>query len=138
LVRLDQRGRVERAGCEFSTLPSDEDEHVVLAGVVRHHADDLDGFPFLEWRDNGRCEALRLERETDFVFQIVITSSGLFIRPGIDDRFAVDAVFPDRVFSGSVHRFGPRTRRTEVRPISSRRAISDLLTAPPSRFFSPI
>jgi hypothetical protein len=40
----------------------------------------------------------------------------------------VDSIFPDRVFSRSVHGYGPRTRRTEVRPMLSRRAISDLLT----------
>ena len=68
----------------------------MLAGVVRRHAYDLDGFTFPERRDDLRSQALRLERETDFVFQVVIPAQGLLIRTGIDDGFVVDAVFLDR------------------------------------------
>ena len=70
------------------------------AGVVRRHAHDLDGFAFPERRDDLRSQTLRLERETDFVFQVVIPAQRLLIRSGIDDSFVVDSVFPDRVFLG--------------------------------------
>src|SRR5438477_10034865 len=96
--------------------------------VVRRHAHDFNGFTSPERRDDLRSQALRLEWKTDFAFQVVIPAQGLLFRSGIDDSFVVDSVFPDRVFSGFLHRFGPRMRRTEVRPICSRRAISDLLT----------
>src|SRR5437764_1231060 len=98
------------------------------AGVVPRHAHDLNGFTFPERRDDLRSQALRLEWKTDFAFQVVIPAQGLLFRSGIDDSFVVNSVFADRVFSGFLHRFGPRTRRTEVRPICGRRAISDLLT----------
>lgn len=97
------------------------------ADVVRRHAHDLNGFTFPERRDDLRSQALRLEREADLAFQVVLPAQGLLFRSGIVDRFVVDAVFPNRVFSGFLHPFGTRTRRTEVRPICSRRAISDLL-----------
>src|SRR5581483_12012275 len=108
----------------------------MLAGFVRRHAYNLDGFTFPEGRDDLCNPARCLERETDFAFQVVIPTRGLLIWTGIDDGFVVDTVFPDRVFSGFLHRFGSRTRRTEVRPICSRRAISDLLT--PARWSFPI
>ena len=92
------------------------------------HAHDLDGFTFPERRDDLRSQALRLERETDLAFQIVIPAHCLLIRTGIDDSLVVNAVLPHRVSLGSFHDFAPRIRRTEVRPIWTRRAISDLLT----------
>ena len=56
-------------------------------------------------------------------------SHDLLFRPiGVGDGFVVDAVLSDRVSFGSLHDFAPRIRRTEVRPICRRRAISDLLT----------
>ena len=70
------------------------------AEVVRRHAHDLNGFTFPEWRDHLRSQALRLERETDFVFQVVIPAQGLLFRSGIDDSFVVDSVFPDRGLFG--------------------------------------
>ena len=115
----------------MSTLPSHPDEHVVRADVVRRHAQDLNGFTFPERRDDLRSQALRLEWETDFVLQVVIPAQGLLFRSSIDDSFVVDSVFPDRVFSGFLYRFAPRTRRTDVRPICSLRAISDLVVPAP-------
>ncbi len=47
----------------------------------------------------------------------------------------MDAVFPDRVFGRLSHRFAPRIRRTDVRPMFDRQAISALLT-PVHRKFS--
>src|SRR5262249_50706067 len=76
----------------------------------------------------------RPERETDSAFQIVIPAHCLFIRTGIDDSFVVDAIFPDRISLGSSHDFAPRMRRTAVRPICRRRAISDLLMPPDIAF----
>ena len=52
----------------------------------------------------------------------------LFWPIGIGDDFVMDAVLSVRVSAGSLHDFTPRIRRTEVRPIRTRRAISDLLT----------
>src|SRR6185369_11644816 len=91
-------------------------------------AHDLHGFAFPERRDDLRSQALRLERETDLAFQIVIPAHYLLIRTGIDDSLVVNAVLPLRVSLGPFHDFAPRIRRTEVRPICTRRAISDLLT----------
>jgi len=110
------------------TLPSDQDEHVMRADVVRRHAHDLDDFTFPEGRDDLHSQALRPEGKTDFVFQVVIPAQGLLFRSSIDDSFVVDSVFADRVFAGFFSLLRPQKRRTEVRPISSRRAISDLLT----------
>src|SRR5664279_6388645 len=104
----------------------------MLADVVRRHAQDFNVFTFPERRDDLRSQALRLERESDFVFQVVIPAQGLLFRSGIHDSFIVDSVLPDRVLSGVLHRIASRTRRMEVRPICSRRAISDLLT--PARY----
>jgi len=70
----------------------------MLANVVRGHADDLNGFTFFQWRDHLRSQTLRLEQETDFIFQVVIPAQGLLLWSGIDDGFVVDAVFPDRVW----------------------------------------
>jgi hypothetical protein len=104
----------------------------MLAGIFSGHAQDLSGFTFPERRDGLRCDAPRRERKTDFAFQIVIPAHGLLFRTGIDDRFVMDAVFPHKISLGSFHDFAPRIRRTEVRPICTRRAISDLLT--PARY----
>ena len=53
----------------------------MLAGDVRRHADHLNGFTLFERRDDLRGPACRLERETDFVFQIVIPTQGLSSGP---------------------------------------------------------
>ena len=72
-------------------MPSDNDEHVVLANTVWRHADHLNGFTLFEGRDHLRSPAFRLERETDFIFQVVIPTQGLFVGPGIDDPTAITA-----------------------------------------------
>src|SRR5664279_2265125 len=100
----------------------------MFARIFHGHAQDLDGLARPERRDGVRGDTPRPERETDLAFQVVIPAHCLFIRTGIDDRFVVDAVFPLRVPLGSFHDVAPRIRRTEVRPIRTRRAISDLLT----------
>jgi hypothetical protein len=86
----------------------------VGADVVRRHADDLNGFTLFERRDDLRSPALRLERETYFVFELVIPAQGLLFWSGIDDGFVVDSVLPDGISLG-VHDFAPWIRRTEVR-----------------------
>ena len=70
-----------------------------------------------------------LEREADFVFQVVIpTHRFLFRSVSVHDGFVVDTIFSDLVFGRFSHRIASRIRRTEVRPMSNRRAISALLT----------
>src|SRR3974377_701887 len=64
------RGELGERGGHGSALPSDNNEHVVLADFVRRHAHDLHSFPFPERRDDLRSKALRLQRETDLAFQI--------------------------------------------------------------------
>jgi hypothetical protein len=66
--------------------------------------------------------------KTDFVFQIAIPAQGLLVWSGIDNGFVVDSVLPNEISLASVHDFAARIRRTEVRPICNRRAISDWLT----------
>ena len=83
-----------------------------LSGAARQHCGDTS------------CP----ERETDLAFQMVVPAHCLLFRTGINDRFALDAVSPDRISLGPIHNFASRIRRTEVRPICTRRAISDLLT----------
>src|SRR4029434_74498 len=93
------------------------------------HMEDLDGFSFPERRNHLDSNALGLKRESDFVVEVAMPTHHLLFRPiGVGDGFVVDPVLPDRVSLGSLHDFAPRIRRTEVRPICTRRAISDLLT----------
>ncbi len=85
--------------------------------------------PFFDRGREVRDDALCLEREADFVFQVVIpTHRFLFRSVSVHDGFVVDTVFSDLVFGRFSHRFASRIRRTEVRPMSNRRAISALLT----------
>ena len=77
---------------------------------------------------NNRYKKITFWKEAIDAFQIVIPAHCLLIRTGIDDSLVVNAVLPHRVSLGSFHDFAPRIRRTEVRPICTRRAISDLLT----------
>jgi hypothetical protein len=53
----------------------------------------------------------------------LLTVHGLPLRTGIDNRFVVDSILSDRVTLGSFHDRAPSIRRTEVRPICTRRAI---------------
>ena len=67
--------------------------------------------------------------ESDFVIEVAMPSHDLLFGPiGVGDGFVVNAILPNRISLGSLHDFCPRIRRTEVRPICTRRAISDLLT----------
>src|ERR1700683_5587199 len=50
----------------------------------------------------------------------------------------MDAVFADRVFGQLSHHFTSRIRRTDVRPMSNRRAISALLTPVAIEFPGPM
>src|ERR1039458_3542197 len=85
--------------------------------------------PLPERRYEFGSDALGLKREPDFVFQVVVPSHGLLFRPiCVRDGFVVNSVLSDRVFVGLFHGFAFRIRRTEVRPIRSRRAISALRT----------
>src|SRR4051794_39278536 len=97
----------------------------MLARILSGHAQDLGGFTFPERRDRVRGYTPGPERETDLAFQVVIPAHCLLFRTSIDDRFVLDAVFPHRI--SPFHDFAVRMRRTEVRPICRRRAISDLL-----------
>src|SRR3954454_11226915 len=99
----------------------------MLAGIFSGHAQDLGSFAFPERRGGVRGYTPRPEWETDFAFQIVIPAHRLLFWTSIDDRFVVNAVFPQRISLGFSHDFAPRMRRTEVRPICRHRAISDLL-----------
>src|ERR1700691_5885928 len=127
-VRIDGSQLGKRHG-HLTPLPTDQHEHVGGAGVFRRHTPDFDSVPLAERRDDFGSDALGLERESDFVIEIVIPAHRLLFRPvSVHDGLVVDAVFPDRVFLRFFHGFAARIRRTEVRPISSRRAISALLT----------
>src|SRR5271170_6957461 len=93
----------------------------------------FDSVSFAERRDDFGSDALGLEGESDFVIEIVIPAHRLLFRPvGVHDGLVVDAVFPDRVLLRFLHGLASRIRRTEVRPICNRRAISALLT--PARY----
>ena len=73
--------------------------------------------------------ALGLKRESDLVVEVAMPAHDLLFWPiGVGDGFVVNAVLPDGISLGSLHDFSLRIRRTEVRPICTRRAISDLLT----------
>ena len=108
-------------------------EHVGGAGVFRRHTPYFDSVSLAERRDDFGSDAFGLEGESDFVIEIVIPAHRLLFRPvGVHDGLVVDAVFPDRIFLRFFHSFASRIRRTEVRPIRNRRAISALLT--PARY----
>src|SRR6516162_9562241 len=110
-------------------LPADLDKHVVLAGILFGHTQDFGGFTLAERRDSLRGDAPCLEWEADLALQIVVPAHGLLFRTSIDDCLVVDPVFSNRVSLGSFHDCAPRIRRTEVRPIRTRRAISDFASA---------
>src|ERR1700723_4704388 len=84
-------------------LPSNLDEHVVLAVIFRPHANHFDGLTFPERRDDICSDTLRPERETDFALEIVIPAHRLLFRCGIDDGFVLDAVFAKRVSARFLH-----------------------------------
>ena len=131
-VRIDG-GQLGKRDGHLTPLPMDQHEHVGGAAVFRRHTSYFDSFSFAERRDDFGSDALGLKGESDFVIEIVIPAHRLlFRRVGVHDGLVVDAVFPDRVFLRFFHGFAARIRRTEVRPICNRRAISDLLT--PARY----
>jgi hypothetical protein len=83
---------------------------------------------FFEGRNEVRDDALCLEREADFVFQVVIpTHRFLFRSVSVHDGFVMDAVFADRVFGSLSHRLASRIRRTEVRAVRIRTIIVSLV-----------
>ena len=63
-------GELSKRNGHPPTLLWDRDEHVLLAGVVRCHAHDLDQFTFPEGRDDLCRLAFRLERGDGFCFQV--------------------------------------------------------------------
>ena len=65
---------------------------------------------------------LGLDRESDFVLQVVIPAQGLLLRSvSVHDEFVLDAVLSEGILFTFRHRrhssFGARIRCTEVRPI---------------------
>src|SRR3954465_6390422 len=84
----------------------------MFAGIFSGHAQDLGSFTFPERRGGVRGYTPRPERETDFVFQIVIPAHCLLFWTSIDDRFVVNAVFPQTISLGFSHDFAPRMPRT--------------------------
>src|SRR2546428_324903 len=114
-------------------LPADQHEHIGGAGIFRCHTLDFDGFSLPERRNYRDRDALGLKRKLYFVIEVAMPSHDLLFRPiGVRDGFVVDSVLSDGIFLGFLHDFAPRIRRTDVRPIRNRRAISDLLT--PARY----
>jgi len=70
-------------------------------------ASDFDDLSLSEWRDDLGSEALGLEGEPHFVFQVVIPAQSLLFRSvSVHDGFVVDSVFPDRVSLGFRHCLG--------------------------------
>jgi hypothetical protein len=85
--------------------------------------------PFRSGETGFAGNTLRLKREADFALQIVIPAQRLLLRAGIEDGLGFDAIFADRISLRFLHRIVLRTRRTEVRPIWSCRAISEFAEA---------
>src|SRR3954467_1719555 len=112
--------QLQERNSNLKPLPTDLYKHVMFAGIFSGHAQDLGSFAFPERRGDVRGYTPRPERETDFAFQIVIPAHCVLFWTSIDDRFVVDAVFPQRISLGSSHDFAPRMRRTEVPPICRR------------------
>src|ERR1700730_4046783 len=84
--------------------------------------------PLPERRSDFRSDARGLKRELDFVIEVAMPPHDQFFRSiSVRDGVVVDSTFPDRVLLWLLHDFASRIRRTEVRPISNRRAISALL-----------
>src|SRR5437763_1386526 len=82
-----------------------------------------------EWRSCFRSDVVSLKGERQFSFQIVVPAHRFLFRSvGIHNRFFVYAIFTNRIFGGLLHRLASSIRRTDVRPMCSRRAISALLT----------
>jgi hypothetical protein len=97
-VRIDD-GQLGKRDGHLTALPTDQHEHVGGAGVFRRHTSYFDSVSLAERRDDFGSDALGMERESDFVIEIVIPAHRLLFRPvGVHDGLAVDAVFPERVF----------------------------------------
>src|SRR3954454_8516313 len=119
----------ERGDGHLSTLPFDLNEHVVLADFFLRQAEHFDSLTLPEWRSCFRSDAVSLKGERQFSFQIVVPAHRFLFRSvGIHNRFFVYAIFTNRIFGGLLHRLASSIRRTDVRPMCSRRAISALLT----------
>src|SRR6516165_11314256 len=84
-------------------LPTDLHKHVVLAGILFGHTQDLGGFTLAERRYGLRGDAPCLEWEADLAFQTVVPAHGPLFRTSIDDCLVVDPIFSNRVSLGSFH-----------------------------------
>lgn len=71
LVRI-HRGQLRERNCQVPALPADQYEHVTGARFFGRHPPYLDGLPFPERRNHLGNDAFGLERESQFVFQVVI------------------------------------------------------------------
>src|SRR5437870_29693 len=90
-------------------LPFDEHEHVAGAGFFGSHTSDFDLFSFEEGRNRLDGDTLGLERESDFVLQVVIPAHGLLLRSiGIHDGFVLDSGLSHGVPFGFGHGSHPQ------------------------------
>ena len=75
------------------------------ADVFGSEAADFYRFSFPQRRSGLNADALRLERKMDLVFEVVIPAHGLLFRAiRVDDRFVLDSLFPNGIFSAFGHR----------------------------------
>ena len=75
------------------------------ADVFGSEAADFYRFSFPQRRSRLDADARRLEWEMDLVFEVVIPAHGLFFRTvSVDDRFVLDTLFPNGIFSAFGHR----------------------------------
>src|ERR1700722_8909082 len=113
-------------------LPFDKHDHVAGAGFFGGHALNFHRLSFEERRNRLGRDTRGLKRESDFVLQVVVPTHGLLLRAiSIHHNLIVDSLLPHRVPFEFCHCsyfcLAARIRRTEVRPMFRRRAISDLL-----------
>src|SRR5581483_1118656 len=82
-------------------------------------------FTLEEGRNRLGSATFGLEREADFVLQVVIPAQGLLLRPiRVHNGFVLDTVLSNWISFGLLHHFAATMRRTDARSICNRRAIS--------------
>ncbi len=127
LIHPDRWRPVARGERPSAPLPLDLHKHFAGAGILGREAADTSTISPL-WRGETTFAAMHLVWNGKLIcFPDSNTSSSPALPVRIDDSFVEDALFPNRIFGRLFHRFTVSMRRTDVRPISSRRAISALL-----------
>ena len=97
-------GQLRQGNGHLPALPADQHAPVAGAGIFGSQAPDFDSFLLDERRNHLGNDTLRLERESDFVLQVLIPAQGLLLRSlSVNHNLVVDSLLPDGVSLGFGH-----------------------------------